>query len=150
MTKFVSGLVIGFFLAVALMAGYVQVYMGPHYETVKMAQPYAKALYNVAHSDAYTETQALVEKVKDAAAAVAQVPIIGSSFEQAKVTQYAQVAIETLQNAKASSEVMLTMVNMTLSLIEASVSALLFSIGAIIFGAWLYYKDEKAAKKGKR
>jgi hypothetical protein len=152
MTKFVAGMLMGFFLATALMAGFVQVYMGPYYETVKTSKPYAQALYNVAHTQTYTETQAFVAKVNEAAGAVAALPVIGNAVDTAKISQYAQMALDTLKNAKQSSEVMLQMVNTTLTLIESALPIFILSLVMIGAGYWMYQKDEakQPAKKGRK
>ncbi len=152
MTRFVAGLLIGFFLAVGLMAGFVQIYLGPYYETVKTSQPYAQGFYNLAHTQTYAETQAFVAKVNEAAAAIATVPVIGNAFESSKVAQYTQMALDTLSNAKSSSEVMLQLTSMTLSLMEMAIPLLLISIIMVGAGCYMYYKEEKAAapKKGRK
>ena len=147
MTKFVAGLLIGFFVAVGLMAGFVQVYMGPNYETIKTAQPYAQTVYNLAHSGTYGQTQAFVAKINEAAASVAQIPMLGSMVDTAKVSQYAQMAVDALQNAKASSEVTLQLISTSLMLIEAALPLFLLSLIMIGVGYWMYTEEEKGAKK---
>jgi len=156
MTKFVSGLLIGFFLAVGLMGGLVQIYGGPYYETVKTSQPYAQGFYNLAHTNAYAETQAFVAKVNETAAEVAKLPLIGGAFDAAKVSQYTQVAIDALRNAKSSSEVMLQLITTTKTLLELAMPAIILSLIMIGVGYWTYMeadgKDDaaKPAKKGRR
>lgn len=150
MTKFIAGLLIGFFLATGIMAGMVQVYMGPHYQTVKTAQPYAEGAYNIAHGSGYFEMQSLAYKINDAATAISQLPLIGSAIEKEKVTEYTRFAIDTLKNAKDSSEVMLSLVNMTISLIEMSIPLLALSVIMIGAGCYIYQKETDAAPEAKK
>jgi hypothetical protein len=101
------------------------------------------------HSDYYANAQNVAVKVKEVAASVAQIPLIGSIAQGAQVEQYADAAVVLFQNAKQSSEVVVLMVGWSLLLIGLSLPAFLVSVILVIVGLWLA-KEEKVPARKKR
>lgn len=141
MTKFYAGMLVGFFLATALMFGLVQLYIAPHEQTIKTAQPYAQEAYTITHSEYYANAQNVAVKVRDVAASIAALPVIGPMIGKTQVEQYANTAVTLFENAKQSSEVVVLMIGWMLFVIGMTMPALLFSILMIIVGVWIYKKD---------
>ena len=157
MGKFYLGIFVGFFIATALMFGIVQVSMAPYESTIKTAQPYAQETYDITHSSYYSNAENIAAKVKEYAAKVAEIPVIGTMAQTAQVQQYADAAISLFENARKSSEVVLVLIGWTLALIGLAAPGFLFSVLMIIAGVWVYKKNlpcccegEKAATGKKR
>lgn len=152
--KFASGLLVGFFLAVGIMFCAVEVVMGPHYDNIKTAKPYAEQAYALTHSPTYGDAQAFVAKIREGAAYVATLPFLGGVVNEYKVQQYVQAAVDMMQNAKQSSETVLQMINFTLALIESALLVIVISVIMIAVGCSLYLKETgngaMPKKKGKK
>ncbi len=141
MTKFYAGMLVGFFLATAIMFGLVQLYAAPYESTIRTAQPYAQGVYDTTHSGYYAEAQNVADKVRSVAAKIAELPVIGTAFQSAQVERYANTAVALFENAKQSSEIVVMLIGWALFVLGITMPALLFSILMIIVGVWLYKSD---------
>lgn len=159
MGKFYAGMLVGFFLATALMFGIIQIYVAPYTEAIKTTQPYAQEVYAITHSGYYSNAQNVAAKVSEVASQLAALPLIGAGMQSTHVEQYAKTAVTLFENAKQSSEMTVTLVGWAIMVLGITLPALLFSILMVIVGVWMYKSDccpccaeEKApsAKKGKK
>ena len=141
MTKFYAGMLVGFFLATALMFGIVQLYVAPYESTIRTAQPYAQEAYTMTHAGYYANAENVAAKVREYAAKVAAIPVIGSMVPADQVEQYATIAVKLFENAKQSSEIVLLLIGWALFVLGMTMPALLFSILMIMVGVWMYKKD---------
>jgi len=158
MTKFYAGMLVGFFLATALMFGIIQLYVSPYENDIKTAKPYAEEVYTITHSGYYADTQNVASKVKEVAAEIAEMPFIGAAVQKSQIESYANTAVALLENAKQSSEIGVMLVGWALLLISLTLPALLFSLLMIALGVWMYkngscpccMEDEQKPVKGKK
>lgn len=141
MTKFYAGMLVGFFLATTIMFGIVQMYVAPYEGTIRTAQPYAQDMYAMTHSDYYSSTENIAAKVREYAAKVAEIPVIGEMVQAGQVEQYANDAVALFANARESSEVVVLLIGWALLLLGMTMPALLFSIAMVILGVWMYKTD---------
>ena len=152
--KFCYGMLIGFFLASALLFGAIQVAMGPSYNQLVSMQGYAKATYDITHSAAYAKVQAFVANVDESATQLAAMPFIGGLVDRTEIPAYTKAVADILQGRKALSENELWAINTEIQLIQWSLPLFLVSLAIVVFGAWKMQEMEKPAeakaKKGKR
>jgi len=157
MTKFYAGMIVGFFLATALMFGFIQLYVAPYTASIKTTQPYVEEVYSITHSSYYANAQNVALKVKEIALQIAALPIVGSTVQSSQVENYAATAVTLFENAKQSSEMTVTLVDWAILVLGITIPALLFSILMIIVGVWMYKNggcpccmEDKPAKGKKR
>jgi len=150
--KFCYGLLIGFFLASALLFGTIQVAMGPSYSQLVRVQSYAKTTYDITHSATYSGVQAFVVNVDQAATQIAAMPFIGGLVNKAEIPTYTKAVSDILQGRKDLSEIELGAINAEIQLIEMSMPILLISLAIVIIGVWKVMEMGKpaVAAKGKK
>jgi len=153
MMKFYAGLIAGFFLAFALVFGFVQVELAPHYNEIKQIQPDVQAAYDATHSADYASVQEFMGKVKEAGDKLSALPVIGSGFSALKIQDYAQRAISLMGNAKGISEGLVPLVGTAIAAIEAAAWAFWLSVVLMLAGFYLLFRvnnEEKEAAKAAR
>jgi hypothetical protein len=150
--KFCYGLLIGFFLAVALVFGIVQVQLGPEYGKLQSMQGYAQTTYSITHSPMYSGVQAFVANVDKSATQLAAMPFIGGAVNKAEIPVYTRAVSDILQARKDLSENELWAINSEIQLVQLSMPLLLVSLAIVVFGAWKVQEmaSPAAAKKGKK
>jgi len=152
--KFCYGLLIGFFLASALLFGAIQAVMGPSYNQLVSMKGYAQTTYDITHSSTYAGLQGFVANVDESAAQLAAMPFIGGIVDRAQIPAYTKAVSEILQGRKDLSENELWAINTEIQLIQWSLPLFLVSLAIVVFGAWKMQEMEKPAeakaKKGKR
>jgi hypothetical protein len=160
MEKFYAGLLVGFFLAFAMVFGFVQASLAPHYNEIKEIKPDVDMAYKATHSEKYSDVRALIVNVKSASESLAALPVIGGGIDALGVQNYAQQAIDLMDNAKGISEGMVPLVDTALGAIEVSAWAFWVSLVLVLAGVYSAFGGCKAfgkkapaakkAKKGKR
>jgi len=150
--KFCYGVLVGFFLASALLFGTIQVAMGPSYNQLVRVQGYSKTTYDITHSSAYAGVQAFVTNVDQSATQIAAMPFIGGLVNRAEIPAYTKAVSDILQGRKDLSEIELWAINTEIQLIELSMPLLLISIAIVIIGVWKVMEMSKpaVAAKGKK
>jgi len=150
--KFCYGMLVGFFLASALLFGAIQVVMGPSYNQLVGVQGYAKTTYDITHSSTYGNVQSFVAKVDNSAVQLAAMPFIGGLVDKAEIPAYTKAVSDILQGRKDLSEIELNAINTEIQLIQLSLPLLLVSIAIVVFGAWKMQEmtNPNMAKKGKK
>ena len=150
--KFCYGLLIGFFLASALLFGAIQVAMGPSYNQLVSVKGYAQTTYGITHSATYAGVQAFVTNVDQSATQIAAMPFIGGLVNRAEIPTYTKAVADIFQGRKDLSEIELSAINTEIQLIQLAMPLLLVSIAIVIFGVWKMMEMEKpaAAAKGKK
>lgn len=148
MRKFLSGFLIGFFLAAAIMFGFIQVALGPSYGELKQAEQYAQGVYLITHSGAFASVQGFVSAINNAADTISAIPLVGAAVNVVQVPQYAQSISLILEASKSLSESTLMLIRFNIGLLEMSGPVLLISVAMIAVGVALYLsKDKKGEKK---
>jgi len=130
------GILIGFFLASALLFGSIQVAMGPLYSQLVSMKGYAQTTYDITHSPAYAKVQAFVANVDQSAEELATMPFIGGAVEKSEVPAYARAVSDILQGRKNLSEIELWAINTEIMLIQISLPLMLLSLAIAAYGVW--------------
>ena len=134
--KVCYGVLIGFFLASALLFGFIQVAMGPMYNQLVSMKGYAQTTYDITHSPAYANVQAFVANVDQSAEELAAMPFIGGAVEKSEVPSYARAVSDILQGRKNLSEIELWAINTEIMLIQISLPLMLLSLAIAAYGVW--------------
>lgn len=154
MEKFYAGLLVGFFLAFAMVFGFVQASLAPYYNEIKEIKPEVDMAYKATHSEKYADVRALIVNVKSASESLAALPLIGGGVDALGVQNYAQQAVDLMDNAKGISEGMVPLVDTALGAIEVSAWAFWVSLVLVLAGVYSAFgvkaKKAPAAKKAKK
>ncbi len=147
--KFCYGLLVGFFLASALLFGAIQVAMGPSYNQLVSVKGYAQTTYGITHSSTYAGVQAFVANVDQSATQVAAMPFIGGLVDKAQIPAYTKAVSDILQGRKDLSEIELSAINTEIQLIQLAMPLFLVSLAIVIIGVWKVMEMGKPATSAK-
>jgi hypothetical protein len=146
--QFCYGLLIGFFLASALLFGLIQIYMGPSYNKLVSMQGYAQTTYDITHSTAYASVQTFVAEVDKSAVELSTLPFVGGLVDKTSIPQYTKAVSDILQGRKDLSENELWAINTEIQLIQWSMPLFLVSLAIVVFGVWKVQAEAKPAVAG--
>ncbi|VVC03575.1 Uncharacterised protein [Candidatus Burarchaeum australiense] len=149
MTKFVSGFLIGFFLASLLLFGYINLQLGPSQNEIYLLKQYSESAYATTHSASYANIQAMVSSLNELSTSIAQLPVVGGAIDVSRVPEYTSKITELLNSVKVMSESSRTFIETVVFLLNISLAMVVISVIMIAVGGYLYYMPEKGGRRAK-